>query len=300
MECPEIVEDGVKTTNKKKKKRKKKNQVKVDVDSQFNTEESLNSSEIDPNLKIKIADLGNACWVDHHYSTEIQTRQYRSPEVILGISYNHTADVWSFACMLFELLTGDFLFDPRSNDEFNKDEDHLAQMIETLGLMPREWALSGQYAKKILNKNGDLKNIKQLRVWFLKDVLIEKYKFKPSEAEFLNNFLLPMLAFRPEKRITADKCIDHPWLTDTNSDFKMSDEEYQNYINEAEKKRAELFERYEREGYASSPEVPQEYSADEGDIEDNSSTGSWFSDENSNEGLAISEELYHRNFMNRY
>ena len=40
--------------------------------------------------------------------------------------------------MLFELLTGDFLFDPRSNEEFDKDEDHLAQMIETLGLMPKE------------------------------------------------------------------------------------------------------------------------------------------------------------------
>lgn len=80
----------------KKKKKKQKNpekNVKTESVSQFNTEESLNYSEIDPNLKIKIADLGNACWVDRHFSTEIQTRQYRSPEVLLGISYNHTADI---------------------------------------------------------------------------------------------------------------------------------------------------------------------------------------------------------------
>jgi serine/threonine-protein kinase SRPK3 len=32
-------------------------------------------------VKIKIADLGNGCWKHHHFSTEIQTRQYRSPEV---------------------------------------------------------------------------------------------------------------------------------------------------------------------------------------------------------------------------
>lgn len=281
---------------KKKKRKNKKNAQKTERVSEFNTEESLNSSEIDPNLQVKIADLGNACWVDHHYSVEIQTRQYRSPEVILGISYNHTADVWSFACMLFELLTGDFLFDPRSNETFDKDEDHLAQMIETLGIMPCDWALSGQYAKKLLNKNGELKSIKQLKIWLLKDVLIEKYRFKPSEAEMLSGFLLPMLEFRPEKRITAELCLNNPWLLPSASDFKMSDEVYQNYINESEVKRVETIERYEREGYASSPEVPQELSADECDIEDNSSSGSWFEDEKKNEILVIDEEDYHFQF----
>lgn len=36
---------------------------------------------IDENVRLKIVDLGNACWINHHFSTEIQTRQYRSPEV---------------------------------------------------------------------------------------------------------------------------------------------------------------------------------------------------------------------------
>jgi serine/threonine-protein kinase SRPK3 len=36
---------------------------------------------LDENLKLKIVDLGNGCWTHHHFSTEIQTRQYRSPEV---------------------------------------------------------------------------------------------------------------------------------------------------------------------------------------------------------------------------
>ena len=47
-------------------------------------------------------------------------------KVILGINYNTTADNWSFACMIFEMLTGDFLFEPRKNEHFSKDEDHLA------------------------------------------------------------------------------------------------------------------------------------------------------------------------------
>jgi serine/threonine-protein kinase SRPK3 len=64
-------------------------------------------------MKLKIADLGNACWLWHHFAHEIQTRQYRSPEVIIRADYNATADLWSLACMMFEMLTGDFLFEPR-------------------------------------------------------------------------------------------------------------------------------------------------------------------------------------------
>nr|ACS78058.1 AT02510p [Drosophila melanogaster] len=64
------------------------------------------------NVHVKIADLGNACWVDRHFTEDIQTRQYRSLEVIIGAGYNTSADIWSTACMVFELATGDYLFEP--------------------------------------------------------------------------------------------------------------------------------------------------------------------------------------------
>ena len=35
----------------------------------------------------KLADFGNACWVHKHFTEDIQTRQYRSPEVILGFDF---------------------------------------------------------------------------------------------------------------------------------------------------------------------------------------------------------------------
>lgn len=63
-------------------------------------------------LKVKIADLGNACWVHKHFTEDIQTRQYRSLEVLIGSGYNTPADIWSTACMAFELATGDYLFEP--------------------------------------------------------------------------------------------------------------------------------------------------------------------------------------------
>jgi len=31
-----------------------------------------------------VVDLGNACWTHRHFSEDIQTRQYRSPEVLIG------------------------------------------------------------------------------------------------------------------------------------------------------------------------------------------------------------------------
>lgn len=51
-------------------------------------------------MRVKIADLGNACWVDHHFTEDIQTRQYRCLEVLLGAGYGAPADIWSTACMV--------------------------------------------------------------------------------------------------------------------------------------------------------------------------------------------------------
>jgi len=51
-------------------------------------------------ITVKIADLGNACWVDHHFTNDIQTRQYRCPEIILGTRWNQSVDVWSAACLV--------------------------------------------------------------------------------------------------------------------------------------------------------------------------------------------------------
>ena len=43
--------------------------------------------DLNDQLFFKIADMGNACKVDKHYTEDIQTREYRSPEVILGHDY---------------------------------------------------------------------------------------------------------------------------------------------------------------------------------------------------------------------
>jgi len=131
--------------------------------------------DVCPDLQVKIADLGNACWVvriwenlffqslcsssiyffqDHHFTEDIQTRQYRSLEVLLGAGYGPAADIWSTACMAFEMATGDYLFEPHSGEDYSRDEDHLAHIIELIGNIPRHIAFSGKYSREFFNKRG--------------------------------------------------------------------------------------------------------------------------------------------------
>uniref|UniRef100_A0A9J7Y1M7 non-specific serine/threonine protein kinase n=1 Tax=Cyprinus carpio carpio TaxID=630221 RepID=A0A9J7Y1M7_CYPCA len=208
---------------------------------------SLLINPLDPlnadKIKVKIADLGNACWVHKHFTEDIQTRQYRSLEVLLGSGYSTPADIWSTACMAFELATGDYLFEPHSGEDYSRDEDHLALIIELLGNIPHHYALSGKfsqeyfshkdhialviellgavprkliltgkYSKEFFSKKGDLKHITKLKPWGLLEVLMDKYEWPREEAEIFTDFLLPMLELLPEKRATAADCLRHPWL----------------------------------------------------------------------------------------
>ena len=107
-------------------------------------------------ISIKIADLGNATPTRKHYTEDIQTRQYRAPEAIVGrTDWGATADMWSVACVLFELLTAEYLFDPQSQgDLFGKDDDHVAQIIELLGEYG-ETKWNGRYSRELFDSSGE-------------------------------------------------------------------------------------------------------------------------------------------------
>ncbi|KAL7734627.1 hypothetical protein ACLKA6_010931 [Drosophila palustris] len=163
-------------------------------------------------VRVKIADLGNACYDYHHFTEDIQTRQYRSIEVLLGAPYNYTADIWSTACLAFELATGDYLFDPHAGESYSRDEDHLAHIVELLGSIPQSVILRGKHGLKYFTSYGSLRNITKLKPWSLLNVLVEKYDWDPVEAKKFSDFLLPMLEYNPVIRASAAECLQHPWL----------------------------------------------------------------------------------------
>lgn len=72
----------------------------MDLSSKSKTPEKVTEDISMETISVKIADLGNACWVGHHFTNDIQTRQYRSPEVILGSKWGASTDVWSMAAMV--------------------------------------------------------------------------------------------------------------------------------------------------------------------------------------------------------
>lgn len=172
-------------------------------------------------LRTKIADLGNACWTYKHFTDDVTTRQYRSPEVITGGPYGTPIDIWSVACMAFELLTGDYLFDPKEDlvhHRHSRNEDHLALMAELLGDIPQSLKTDGKYSKRLFNRHGELRNIRQLDLWGLDMVLVEKYKMSPTQAGEISSFLLPLLNMQQTERVTAEQALQHPWLKEVDVD----------------------------------------------------------------------------------
>ncbi|XP_037108669.1 SRSF protein kinase 1b isoform X2 [Syngnathus acus] len=229
-----------------------KTQGQDEENSLSESSSSLLVNPLDPlnadKLQVKIADLGNACWVHKHFTDDIQTRQYRSLEVLLGAGYGTPADIWSTACMAFELATGDYLFEPHSGEDYSRDEglwilegqilpindhetcktkanilsliathvcmspDHIALIIELLGKVPRKLITAGKYSKEFFTKKGDLRHITKLKPWGMFDVLVDKYEWSKEEAHKFSSFLQPMLDLVPERRATAAQCLSNAWL----------------------------------------------------------------------------------------
>lgn len=78
-----------------------------------------------------------------HY---IQSRFYRSPEVLLGIPYDLAIDMWSLGCILVEMHTGEPLFSGK--DEF----DQVCKIVEVLGIPPAHVLDSASRTEKYFEK----------------------------------------------------------------------------------------------------------------------------------------------------
>lgn len=104
--------------------------------------------------EIKIIDFGSACTEDRTVYSYIQSRYYRSPEVLLGYQYTTAIDMWSFGCIVAELFLGLPLFPGAS--EF----DLLRRMIRILGAQPPDYVLKeAKNTSKFFKCIGSVHNI---------------------------------------------------------------------------------------------------------------------------------------------
>lgn len=130
---------------------------------------------------IKIIDFGSACDERQTVYTYIQSRFYRSPEVLLGLPYSSAIDMWSLGCIVVELFLGLPLF-PGSS-EYNQ----VSRIVEMLG-NPPNWMLEmGKQAGEFFEKRHDVDDYGR-RTYHLKSM--EQYsrehgtKEQPSKKYF--------------------------------------------------------------------------------------------------------------------
>lgn len=96
---------------------------------------------------IKIVDFGSSCQLGQRIYQYIQSRFYRSPEVLLGIPYDLAIDMWSLGCILVEMHTGEPLFSG------SNEVDQMNKIVEVLGMPPKHILDQAHKTRKYFEKS---------------------------------------------------------------------------------------------------------------------------------------------------
>lgn len=167
--------------------------------------------------RIKLIDFGSACFDDNTPFTYIQSRYYRSPEILLGLPYDSRIDLFSLGCLMAEMFTGKPLFDGQSELE------QLRKHEQILGPVKQEFIESSQKARKfylrdfqnqqwVLSPPGE----SPLEPTTLRAILGVKGKDMPQFEDFLD-LVTGLLQIDPEIRITPEDALHHPYFLNENS-----------------------------------------------------------------------------------
>ncbi len=147
------------TKNKKKlapeiksKIRKKIHAALIDMMDENNENQYLCDDIYIENPQIKLTDFGFYCHKDQYFHEPFGTRYYMAPEIILMADCSEKVDIWALGCMLYELTTGEILFDPHSDEKGSTDYHHL-EMIINLGGEFNNLFQSGKFYKKFFKNN---------------------------------------------------------------------------------------------------------------------------------------------------
>jgi dual specificity tyrosine-phosphorylation-regulated kinase 2/3/4 len=157
--------------------------------------------------EIKVIDFGSSCFENEKVYTYIQSRFYRSPEVILGMSYGLPIDMWSLGCILAELLTGYPIF-PGENEQ-----EQLACIMEIFG-PPEKHLIEKSSRKKLffdsMGKPRVTVSTKGRRRRPSSKTLQQALK---CDDEAFLDFISRCLRWDPERRMKPDEAMLHEFVT---------------------------------------------------------------------------------------
>ena len=165
------------------------------------------------NPEIKITDFGFYCSNKEQFNESFGTRYYQAPENILLGSCCDKVDVWSVGCMLYELLTGEILFDPDSDELGSTDYHHLEMMINFCGEFNSS-VVKTKHGSKFFNKKNKLPDMVYTKDF--NSPTISKIENKLKEHDIndpkLFDLLNQMFILDPSKRIKIKDILSHMWL----------------------------------------------------------------------------------------
>jgi serine/threonine-protein kinase SRPK3 len=173
------------------------------------SDKSFSDEYLDYNkIEIAISDFGTILDKDYiELGETLQTRYYRSPEILLGCKYNQKIDVWSIGCMLYELVTDRILFRPLSDDDYSTDQDHLNAIINVCGEIPKKMIQNSVNRKHFYDIKNSSNEKYVLKYREKEEVeissLLKKYREQESdtsEFKIINSLITTMLIIDPRKR----------------------------------------------------------------------------------------------------
>uniref|UniRef100_A0A3P8S116 mitogen-activated protein kinase n=1 Tax=Amphiprion percula TaxID=161767 RepID=A0A3P8S116_AMPPE len=145
-------------------------------------------------LTDKILDFGLARQTESEMTGYVVTRWYRAPEVIFNwMHYSQTVDVWSAACILAEMITGQVLF---------PGHDSIDQLKKILRLTGTP---DSSLVQKMQSKDFKRKQTKNNPIEFK----MHSFPMRPAV-----DLLEGMLLLDPEMRLTATQGLSHPFLAE--------------------------------------------------------------------------------------
>ena len=159
----------------------------------------------DKNNIAKIGDFGLSRVFDYDLDSRYSiagTYAYQPPEVLLGLrQYTNSFDIWSFGCVLVEIVINKNLFGN------NTQEGVLKLMYDILGSFNQN-ILPGY--DKFPNSNLIINLPEKNGIGLI------NYIKANEKIEFENNdfydFIEKVLCIDPTKRINAKDCLNHAWL----------------------------------------------------------------------------------------
>ncbi|EDW55958.1 serine/threonine-protein kinase minibrain isoform X5 [Drosophila sechellia] len=180
---------------------------------------------------IKIVDFGSSCQLGQRIYHYIQSRFYRSPEVLLGIQYDLAIDMWSLGCILVEMHTGEPLFSGCN------EVDQMNKIVEVLGMPPKYLLDQAHKTRKffdkivadgsyVLKKNQNGRKYKPPGSRKLHDILgvetggpggrrLDEPGHSVSDYLKFKDLILRMLDFDPKTRVTPYYALQHNFFKRT-------------------------------------------------------------------------------------